>query len=128
MTLEKAFTNPSTLKTERLVLRPLNISDISAMHEIKSDAEVTEQYGVEPNSSVEETRKWVEARIADYAARDSIFWILTLKGNDRAIGSICYWNFEPSLRCAEIGYELSRTFWSKGIMSEALAAVILFGF
>jgi len=73
-------------------------------------------------------RKWIAARIEGHAKREALFWMITFKGNDRAIGSICFWNFDPTFHSAEIGYELHHDFWSKGVMSEALSAVINYGF
>ena len=33
-----------------------------------------------------------------------------------------------TLRCAEIGYELHRAYWSKGFTSEALPVILTYGF
>jgi [ribosomal protein S5]-alanine N-acetyltransferase len=99
--------------------------DAEALHEIRSDARVRERYGVEPVTSIEETRKFVSDRIAK---REAAIWVYTLKDSDRALGWCCFWNFDSSFTCAEIGYELHRDYWSKGITSEALPVVIGYGF
>ena len=118
----------SFMETDRLILRPMEVRDAHALFEIKSDQYVTERYGQEPHRSIEETEKWVEKRIEGYALRDSMFWIITTKDNDRAIGSVCYWNFDPTFHCAELGYELKRSRWAMGIMSESLRRIISYGF
>ena len=128
MTLDVAFTNLGTLQTDRLRIRPLDIRDVDAYFEIKSDPEVTTKYCLEPDRFIEETRVWVEKRIEDYTKRDVTYWVFALKEDDRAIGGCCFWNFDPTLRCAEIGYELNRAYWSKGITSEALLAILTYGF
>jgi ribosomal-protein-alanine N-acetyltransferase len=48
--------------------------------------------------------------------------------NSSLIGTIGFWRVDASSYTAEIGYELHSDHWGKGIMSEALAAVVKFGF
>jgi ribosomal-protein-alanine N-acetyltransferase len=55
-------------------------------------------------------------------------WCVTLKDLDVAIGSCVFWNFDEDFHCGELGYELNRGHWRKGIMAEALPAVIAYGF
>ena len=50
------------------------------------------------------------------------------KGEERAIGSCCYWHFDWKSKCAAVGYEMHRCYWGKGIMTEALAPVLVYGF
>jgi len=102
MTLDQAFTDLPALETGRMRLRSLRKEDADELFEIKSDLQVTERYGQDPHRSIEDTQRWIQNRLEDYKNRDAIFYIFTLKGGDRAIGSCCYWNFEPSFRCAEI--------------------------
>ena len=51
-----------------------------------------------------------------------------MKGNEDLIGTICLWNFSKDNTIAEIGYELLPKYFKKGIMSEAIASIIDFGF
>jgi [ribosomal protein S5]-alanine N-acetyltransferase len=120
MTLDEVFCLLSTLETARLRIRPLQMTDSETMHEIKSNPKVTGSYGEEPHKSLEDTRVWVQRRLEDYAKREVIFWVLTLKENDKTIGGCCFWNFDHTFRCAEIGYELHPVYWNLGITSEAL--------
>jgi [ribosomal protein S5]-alanine N-acetyltransferase len=128
MTLDGAFRNPPAFQTKRLVLRPIRNEDAGAMYEIRSDVLVTERYGHEPSTSLEEVQRFVQVRVEGFAKREALYWVYGFKNESRIIGSCCLWNFDPSSRCAEIGYELHREFWGKGITSEALPPVITFGF
>ncbi len=128
MTLDGAFTHLATLSTERLSLRQMNPDDAEAVFTFKSDPSVTVCYGQEPHRTIEESRAWLQRRMDDYVIRDSIFWVLTLKDDDVAIGECCIWNFDSSFKCAEIGYELHARYWNKGLMAEALKAVLAYGF
>ncbi len=128
MTITEALGQPRVQNTKRLRLRLIEAGDASAMYAIKSDFEVTRRYGAEAHRTMEQTRKWVADRIADYQKRDSIMWVIELGSDGLAIGSVCYWHFESDFHSAEIGYELNRAYWHKGIMSEALPPIISYGF
>jgi len=128
MTLDGAFTHLATFSTDRLCVRQMRLSDAEAVFAFKSDRRVTDQYGQEPHRTVEESRKWLQLRVNDYALRGSIFWVMTLKGDDTAIGECCLWNFDPGFHCAEIGYELNAEHWNKGLMGEAVSEVLAYGF
>ncbi len=58
----------------------------------------------------------------------SISWGITTKESNILIGSICLWNFSEDKKTAEVGYDLDPKFQGKGFMSEALKAVLDFGF
>jgi [ribosomal protein S5]-alanine N-acetyltransferase len=128
MSIEEAFAHLPSFNTERLLVRPMKVSDVEAMFAIKSDLKVTEAYGTEPHKTIEETQEWVEGRLNASGQRDSLFWVFVPKGGERAIGSCCYWHFDLVSKCSELGYELHRSYWGKGIMTEALAPLLAFGF
>jgi ribosomal-protein-alanine N-acetyltransferase len=44
------------------------------------------------------------------------------------IGTICFWNLKPEHYRGEIGYMLHPDHWRKGIMKEAINAVVNYGF
>jgi RimJ/RimL family protein N-acetyltransferase len=62
------------------------------------------------------------------AAGKSMCWALTLKGQDRMIGKCILFQFSEQNRRAEIGYILNRDYWRRGLMQQALGAVIDFAF
>ncbi len=109
-------------------MRQMRMDDTEAVYAFKSDPSVTACYGQEPHRTIEESRAWLQRRVDDYAIRDSIFWVLTLKEDDVVIGECCLWNFDPSFQCAEIGYELHPRYWHRGLMAEALREVLAYGF
>ncbi len=57
-----------------------------------------------------------------------IQWAITLKKEDKLIGTIGYHIIEKEHYRAEIGYMLSPHYWNNGLMSEALKGVVNFGF
>lgn len=128
MTLDGAFAHLATLTTDRLRIRQMQPSDAEAIFTFKSDPNVTKHYGQQPQQTIEETRAWVQRNLTDFERHGSIMWALTLKDEDRAIGECCLWNFDSGYHCAEIGYELHPAYWHKGIMTEALSAILTYGF
>jgi ribosomal-protein-alanine N-acetyltransferase len=128
MTLDGALAHLATLTTERLELRQMQMADAEALFAIKSNPEVTSCYGQEAHQSIGETRAWIQRSFDNFERRDAIVWALTLKGKDDAIGACCLWNFDPTFHCAELGYELHPAYWHKGMMTEALSAILNYGF
>jgi [ribosomal protein S5]-alanine N-acetyltransferase len=127
MTMGGAYANLGTFRTDRLLIRPVRPADAEAVFVFKSDPQVTGPYGQEPHRTVEESRAWVEKRIKDYAAKDSVFWSIVHRDDDKVIGECCLWNFDAGFRCAEIGYELNSSYWNQGLMTESLTEVLGYG-
>jgi len=128
MSLDAAFARFPVLTTARLRLREPRAEDAEGIFALKSDPEVTAPYAAEPYRSIDQSRNWIRDRIADFARRDGLVWVVALAADDRAIGSVCYWHFEPGGRCAEVGYEFARPHWGRGIGTEAVGEVVRFGF
>jgi ribosomal-protein-alanine N-acetyltransferase len=106
--------------TERLILRPLRADDAHALHPMYSDPEVN-RYGTRAETaSIEQTRVLVEARAADTNWRT---WAITLKGDDRAIGTAGAYEKRQG-GVSEIGYFLSAAHWRCGYTVEAVGALI----
>ncbi len=61
-------------------------------------------------------------------ANDGINWAVTLKTDDKLIGNIGLHRIVKEHHRAEIGYMLAPAFWNKGIASEAIEAIINYGF
>lgn len=116
------------LATQRLRLRQIQATDAEALFAIRSDKQVMEPYGQEPHRSLDATRKLIYRLQHFYEQHEAIFWGVTLKQENTVIGSCTIWNIRPDFHYAEIGYDLNRTYWRQGIMSEALPAILTYGF
>jgi [ribosomal protein S5]-alanine N-acetyltransferase len=128
MTIDAAFTDFPSLATNRLFLRHIQPGDAEDLYAIFSDEEAMQFYGHEPHRSVDETHALIEQIQARYGRREAIRWGVTLKGEDRVLGSCGFHHFDAGFHRAETGYELHRTFWGQGIMTEALSAILSYGF
>lgn len=128
MSIDAAFTHFPSLTTNRLQLRQIQMSDAETFFIPFSDEETMQFYGDEPHQSLDETHKVIELAQTHYARREAIRWGITLKGEDQVIGSCSLFHFDTGFHRAETGYELTRAFWGQGIMTEAVSAILTYGF
>ncbi len=126
------ITHPLTifpeLQTPRLRLRQLQPSDAEAMFAILSDEAVTRTFGLERFTLVEEAAQRIRAINAGFQKQASIRWALVRPEDDVLIGTCGYVYWKRPHRHAAVGYELARAFWRQGYMTEALTAVLHFGY
>lgn len=112
------------LETERLILRPLAVSDAADFYRLlASDPEVTRYYVLEGIESAEDPRI---ARILEgFARREQYGFALRDKRTDAFLGIIHQCGgMNPYFPNVEIGYALGRAYWNQGYMTEALQAFI----
>lgn len=128
MTTDLAFTTFPVLTTTRLLLRQARPEDAPALFATFSDEETMRYYGREPMRTMEEAQQLVAGMADRYARRAAIRWCLTLKGEEQVIGSCGCHEFDQGFHRAEIGYEINRAYWRQGLMSEAVAAMLTYGF
>lgn len=115
------------IETERLILRPFKTSDLSDFNEYASVYGVGEMAGWKHHETVEESKEILDR----FIEQDKTFAIV-LKENNKVIGSLGVekYGMEEVLseffdyKGREIGYVLSKDYWGRGIMPEAVVAVI----
>lgn len=126
--LHIAFTEFPVLQTERLVLRRIREADADELYRLRSHPEVMKYLDRPAAKDTDEMRAFIQ-RIADaFADDEGITWVITEKNDDRLIGTIGYWRLDKENHRAEIGYMLQADKHGKGLMPEALAAVLDYGF
>ena len=114
-----------TIETRRLVLRKFTLSDAEPMYRNwASDPEVTRYLLWPAHESEEETKGILKGWIAAYEKPEKYEWCIELKEIGEAIGSIGVVMVNEKVQSMEVGYCLSCDYWHKGIMSEALSAVV----
>ena len=130
MNRRTAFSKFPEIKTKRLLLRQPTMKDVGWYFEYFSRPEMVWGGGElgPKNLSVarEEFRKYL---IGIYRKRHGFRWIVTLRGEDEPIGTLGFYKWLPSASYqAEMGYDLAKEYWGQGIMTEAMRAVVSFGF
>lgn len=119
--------NGSQIETERLILRAFKETDLDDFYEYASVVGVGEMAGWKHHESKEESREILD-RFID---QDKTFAIC-LKESNKVIGSLGVeeYGMEEALtefnnyRGRELGYVLCKKYWGKGIMPEAVKAII----
>lgn len=116
------------LETERLTLNYINEAHTEDILRIRSN-KVTNQY-VKRNSPKTnyDALEFILHIKKETQNKDVAFWGISYKNSRNLIGTICLWNFSSDKKTAEVGYELLPEYHRKGIMSEALSAVLNCGF
>ena len=128
MNLDGVFGTFPQLETERLILRELHSGEAESLFAILGDKEVTEFYDDEVFRDVSQASEQIEAWAAGVKAGRGVRWGIARRDNDEIIGTSGYYGVHSWHKRAGIGYVLGRSFWRQGIMTEALGAVIEFGF
>lgn len=115
-----------TLETERLLLRPVNPSDLTDIHEICTMEEVAAGAGWQVSENMQMSVK----RMLEYMD-DNETLALILKEENKLIGTISlqkrYWTMYPidrNLQGREFGFDLNKHYWGRGLMPEAVRAVM----
>lgn len=118
------------LETGRLVLRRYVPGDAAAMYQNwASDQEVTKYLTWPTHSSQEVSQRVTDDWVNQYSSEQYYHWAIVLKDNgDEPIGDIAVVNIKENVSMAHVGYCIGRTWWHKGITSEALKAVMDFLF
>lgn len=117
-----------TIQTQRLILRRATKADAPAMfRNWASDPEVTKFLTWPPHETVALTQKVLEGWEAEYTRPDYYHWMLVLKETGEPIGTLIATTVGRA-QAAHIGYCIGSRWWHKGIMSEALKAVMDFLF
>ncbi|MGK4009172.1 GNAT family protein [Sorangium sp. So ce1036] len=116
------------LSTPRLRLRAIEPGDAERILRIQSDPEVTRYFGRAPFSALAEAEQRIAVVLEGVRENTSIRWGITLKESHELLGTAGFWRWNKPHRWAEIGFELLPAFWNRGIMTEALRAMLSFGF
>jgi ribosomal-protein-alanine N-acetyltransferase len=130
MNRKTAFSKFPEIRTKRLILRQPTMRDAEWYLEYFSRPENVWGGGAPGPRDMRAARKELRRYMVDlYRKRLGFRWIITLKADGQPIGTLGFykWARERAFQ-AEMGYDLAREYWGKGIMSEAMEAVIDFGF
>ena len=117
-----------TLKTDRLILRPWTMDDVNDFYEYARVDGVGQMAGWLPHKDIDESRTILQRFIDGKKT-----FAIELEG--KVIGSLGIERYDEEKlpefdkkRGREIGYVLTKDYWGRGIMPEAVKAVIKYLF
>lgn len=116
------------LETARLALRPLEPADADAVFAMRSDP-VVQRYGSHP--------AWTERQAAvDYVARNieataagtHAQFAIVRRADATVVGTVTLFDLDQQCRRAQVGYVLPVAQWGNGYATEAVTALLHWGF
>jgi [ribosomal protein S5]-alanine N-acetyltransferase len=125
MSLKEAFAKFPDLETPRVKLRRIAVKDISKLLELYQDPEVVQFLDWSGSQTEQEIRLVVSFFEQQHRRGKALRWALADPHTDELIGTVVLMNFRKEL-VADIGYDLHKDYWGKGIMTEVLLEVIRF--
>jgi ribosomal-protein-alanine N-acetyltransferase len=113
------------LETKRLVLRRMTMDDDEFFLRNFSDPVTVDLTGWEPPKNIESAREELREHCIDnFTNSTGIRWGVTIKGNHDLIGTLGIYKWDKVNHHAEMGYDLLPEHRNKGIMTEAMTAVL----
>jgi ribosomal-protein-alanine N-acetyltransferase len=79
-----------------------------------------------PYTSEEEAKRDIDWMLKIWTEGTGLRWVVSLKEDKKLIGEMGYYDYDKIHKKAELGYKLDKMYWRKGIMSEALDAIMGF--
>ncbi len=114
-----------TLDTTRLILRRAQTGDAPAMfYNWCGDPDVSKYLTWPTHETVDVTKAVLGTWVDGYQKPDYYQWMIVPRELGQPIGTISVVHSRDKIASAEIGYCIGKSWWHKGIMTEALQAVI----
>jgi RimJ/RimL family protein N-acetyltransferase len=118
-----------TVETERLLLRPLTMSDLDPLVRLREDPDMMRYMGDGRVADESETELWLRWHMDLWAVDGYSLLGAELKVESRFIGWIGvtkpYW-FAEMMPTPEIGWFIERSQWGQGLATEGASAVLRF--
>jgi [ribosomal protein S5]-alanine N-acetyltransferase len=123
------FKGTPKIETERLILRKFEMTDVqNAFDHWLSDKRVADNRINPAHKSVSETIERVDKIVSQYESKKFCYWAIELKETSELIGEIDLYDFDSGTDNCEVSYSIGYGWWNQGYGTEALRAVVEFGF
>lgn len=116
-------------QTDRLILRPLKMTDVNLVHLYRSDPEVVRYQSFEPfTREMSETFVKEQAGLIFHKAGQWVQIGFELKESGQLVGDCAVKKLEHEPQIVEIGYTIAREHQRKGFAKEGLTGLLSFLF
>jgi uncharacterized cupin superfamily protein/RimJ/RimL family protein N-acetyltransferase len=123
--LTNAKWNLPVLETDRLILRPVELSDAPAIFKYASDPIISRYATWEPHKTLEESQDYIKSWIFTNYAAGVITLAICLKDQpDVMLGDVSAFFVSRPNKVMELGTVLHQDYWGRGIVPEALKRLI----
>ncbi|MCL2813039.1 MAG: GNAT family N-acetyltransferase [Oscillospiraceae bacterium] len=126
--LKEIFSHIPNLETQRLVLRRIEEGDCADMFEYSADLDVTKYLTWQPHAHIGETKRHMAEIQKRYDNGQFYDWGMVYKENGSLVGTCGFTSVDTGKNACEVGYVLSKKYWGKGLVPEALERIMEFAF
>jgi [ribosomal protein S5]-alanine N-acetyltransferase len=117
-----------TLETKRLILRPFTLQDAPVVHDLVSAREIADTTLAIPHPYEQGMAEaWIGSQQKGFDQGNSVHFAITVRESSQLVGSIGL-QIHPIHSYAEMGYWMGVPYWGRGYCTEAVGAVIEYGF
>ncbi len=116
------------IATERLVLRQIINEDETNLFLMRSNANIMRYIPRPLPKTIADVKPLLQTFKEGVSKGESITWGITLKPDDKIIGTIGFVRMSKENHRAEVGYLLNEDYHGTGIMLEALKVISHYGF
>jgi [ribosomal protein S5]-alanine N-acetyltransferase len=117
-----------TLETKRLILRPFTLQDAPVVHDLVSAREIADTTLAIPHPYEQGMAEaWIGSQQKGFDEGNSVHFAITVRESSQLVGSIGL-QIHPIHSYAEMGYWVGVPYWGRGYCTEAVGAVIEYGF
>lgn len=116
------------LDTARLVLRAFELTDAKRVQLLAGDKAIAATTSLIPHPYPDgEAEKWISTHAASFAAGASARFAIMRRDDNVLVGAIGL-EIHSKHNRAEVGYWIGREYWGLGYATEALHAILSYGF
>ncbi len=127
-TPQEIFSHLPVLETPRLILRPMTMRDAADIFSFSRDPQVAQHVLWSAHRTLSDSKNYLRYILRQYRDGAPSSYGIVYRETGRVVGTIGFMWYNREYRSAEVGYSLARWLWNKGLMTEALSAVLDMGF
>lgn len=116
------------IKTKRYLLRKIKETDSEQIFSLYSEDDVVKYFGIQKFTKIIEVRNMINFLAKEQEQLKRITFGIISKKSNSLIGMCHFHNYNDAYKKAELSFEVCKTKWNQGIMSEILPIFLIFGF
>ena len=116
-----------SIKTKRLLIRPLMRQDAKALYAIAKDPTIGPMAGWLPHDDISATKRYIERSLRKEKHGQTLTFAIIHNADNTLIGTLELYNIIPYFK-ADIGMICAKAYQNQGYMREATLAIIIFVF
>ena len=117
-----------TIETERLILRKVKKTDVSDLYEYCKSPISAKYADWEPHEDISVTKQYVAWLLNSEKHSKYFTWCIEEKESGKVIGTCSFTSMDKDFKIAEIGYGILNNYWGNGYATEAVGAIMDYGF